>query len=436
MRAQVSFPELACEFATLDVSNAIGSHRLNVDGVSTFGSKTVRKTRLYADGSEGEKYVDRLSPTYRQSDPAFAELEVKMVQAATDEDGTADYLYEDEDMVEQLVDEHSLELTPETHGAATKSAPLVMVAYMAKWCAWCKMLLPVWEHTAGIVKQKYGDRKVVIARVDCVAHQRFCSQEGIQGFPTIRVFRADGASRKTEMFMGDRTTDAVTKFIDGIVGDEDPTAPGGSATKRQRRGALAQLVKHDSAAIGCRLDGYVMVKKVPGTIELGAHAVGHSFNNVHLNLSHTVHHLTFGHELTEDDKAEVRSLVRGPDGGEWQEWSARFVDTPFTARTDNVTFEHYINAVLQTVEKGDFSIDLYDTTAHSHQYESSELSSVRISFVPSPFQVVIEEKRQPLADYLTNLMAIVGGCFTLASLLDKLVWGTQQAIKAGFGKQH
>ena len=99
-----------------------------------------------------------------------------------------------------------------------------------------------------------------------------------------------------------------------------------------------------------------------------------------------------------------------------------------------MTFEHYVNVVLQTVERGEYSIDVYDTTAHSTQFQSDSQASVRVAFVPSPFQVVVEAKYQPLAQFLTNLMAIVGGVFTIASLLDRVVWNTQQLVKKNIGK--
>ena len=40
--------------------------------------------------------------------------------------------------------------------------------------------------------------------------------------------------------------------------------------------------------------GFVLVKKVPGTLHFVARAPGHSFDYLNMNLSHLVHHLYFG----------------------------------------------------------------------------------------------------------------------------------------------
>jgi protein disulfide-isomerase-like protein len=431
---QIEFPQLSCAFATLDISNAMGSHSLNVDGMSTLGAKSIRKVRLDAQGQRLGPYVDRAGPVFKASDPAFLKLESEAIETVNDPDA-AEYLYEDEDVLDALQVYHSDEVSPDNFHEIVNSAELVMVAFMAEWCAWCKMLKPIWHHTAGELSKQYSPEQVVLANVDCVAHEKFCSAENVQGFPTIRVYRK-GSGGKAETYAGDRTTEGVTKFVQGILSAPDAQTSDADRARaaRNERIALSQVVKHEEEEVGCLIDGHVLVKKVPGALLFGAHAVGHSFSNVHLNLSHVINHLSFGHVLTDADLKDVHAVLRGPEGEPWHKWSARFLETPFTAATDNVTFEHYVNVVLQTVERGEYSIDVYDTTAHSTQFQSDSQASVRVAFVPSPFQVVVEAKYQPLAQFLTNLMAIVGGVFTIASLLDRVVWNTQQLVKKNIGK--
>lgn len=45
---------------------------------------------------------------------------------------------------------------------------------------------------------------------------------------------------------------------------------------------------------GCNLAGFVLVKKVPGTLHFAARAEGHSFDHAWLNATHLVHQFYFG----------------------------------------------------------------------------------------------------------------------------------------------
>ena len=98
---QIEFPQLSCAFATLDISNAMGSHSLNVDGMSTLGAKSIRKVRLDAQGQRLGPYVDRAGPVFKASDPAFLKLESEAIETVNDPDA-AEYLYEDEDVLDAL----------------------------------------------------------------------------------------------------------------------------------------------------------------------------------------------------------------------------------------------------------------------------------------------------------------------------------------------
>ncbi len=40
--------------------------------------------------------------------------------------------------------------------------------------------------------------------------------------------------------------------------------------------------------------GFVLVKKVPGTLHFAARSEGHSFDHAGINMTHVVHHLYFG----------------------------------------------------------------------------------------------------------------------------------------------
>ena len=45
---------------------------------------------------------------------------------------------------------------------------------------------------------------------------------------------------------------------------------------------------------GCALSGFVLAKKVPGTLHVLAKSPGHSFDHQTMNLSHVVNYMYFG----------------------------------------------------------------------------------------------------------------------------------------------
>ncbi|KAK7259959.1 hypothetical protein RIF29_25597 [Crotalaria pallida] len=49
---------------------------------------------------------------------------------------------------------------------------------------------------------------------------------------------------------------------------------------------------------GCRIEGYVRVKKVPGNLIISARSDAHSFDASQMNMSHVVHHLFFGRKIS------------------------------------------------------------------------------------------------------------------------------------------
>lgn len=55
----------------------------------------------------------------------------------------------------------------------------------APWCGHCKALAPEYEEAATSLKEK--DIKVV--KVDCTEEADLCQQHGVEGYPTLKVFR-------------------------------------------------------------------------------------------------------------------------------------------------------------------------------------------------------------------------------------------------------
>lgn len=72
----------------------------------------------------------------------------------------------------------------ETFNDVISADRLVLVDFFATWCQPCKMMHPVLEQ----VKEALGD-KVRVIKVDVDNHEQTAAQYGIQGVPTLMLFR-------------------------------------------------------------------------------------------------------------------------------------------------------------------------------------------------------------------------------------------------------
>ncbi|XP_010538045.1 PREDICTED: protein disulfide-isomerase 5-4 [Tarenaya hassleriana] len=398
----LSFPVLSCEFASVDVSDILGTNRLNI-------TKTIRKFPIDSD----------LRPT----GPEF--------HAGT----VLNFIKHGNDVDEEAI-EGSIPLSSNNFDEFSHQYSVLVVNFYAPWCYWSNLLKPSWEKAAKQIKERYDpelDGRVILGKVDCTQEADLCRRHHIQGYPSIRIFRKgndvreDHGHHEHESYYGDRDTESLVKMVESLV---EPIQ-----LESER---LALEDKSDNSAIGlkkapstggCRIEGYVRVKKVPGNLIVSARSGSHSFDSSQMNMSHVINHLSFGRSISPQTMKDLKRLA--PYLGRSHN---RLDGRSFINHRDlgpNVTIEHYLQIVKSEVIKshGHSLLIEYEYTAHSSVAHSFYLPVAKFHFELSPMQVLITENTKSFSHFITNVCAIIGGVFTVAGILDSIFYNTIKLVK-------
>lgn len=95
-------------------------------------------------------------------------------------------------------------LTDKSFAGQVKAAPH-FVKFFAPWCGHCKRMAGAWEELAD---SSTGD--IVIAEVDCTVETGLCSEHGVQGYPTLKLFSQGG---ETTEYTGGRSINPLKHFV-------------------------------------------------------------------------------------------------------------------------------------------------------------------------------------------------------------------------------
>ncbi|KAG4386059.1 hypothetical protein GLYMA_12G213100v4 [Glycine max] len=301
------------------------------------------------------------------------------------------------------------------------------------WQSKCK---PSWEKTAKIIKERYDpemDGRIILGRVDCTEDGDLCRSHHIQGYPSIRIFRkgsdvrSDHGHHDHESYYGDRDTDSLVKTMENLVASlpsESQKLP------LEDKSNVATNTKRPAPSTGgCRIDGYVRVKKVPGNLIISARSNAHSFDASQMNMSHVINHLSFGRKVSLRVMSDVKRLIPYVGSSHDRLNGRSFINTHDLGA--NVTIEHYLQIVkTEVITRKEYKlVEEYEYTAHSSVAQSLHIPVAKFHLELSPMQVLITENQKSFSHFITNVCAIIGGIFTVAGIMDAIFHNTIRLMK-------
>jgi len=298
--------------------------------------------------------------------------------------------------------------------AVIKYHDFTFVNFYAEWCIHCRRFAPTWieaESKSDSMTFRDKNKNEVVAkllRINCVSFQDLCARIGIRAYPTVRMYKRDGTFA---VYHGERKVDPILEFFTKFIESEAVQVE-------------SELVAHHSSIEeGCRVHGELKVRRVPGYFLLEADSSIDSLEPAMTNVSHRVNHLWFL-----DDREALKNYVKN---------TARHVtkdilknvqpmkQTEFTSYKAHMAPQHYLN-VIPTIF--DDIVIVYQSTVQSHiaDVRTNEIPQARFSYRFSPMTIKVSTKGRPFYDFLTSVFAIVGGTYTLVSLVDRF-WDTMSS---------
>ncbi|CEP64290.1 protein disulfide isomerase PDI1 LALA0_S11e00782g [Lachancea lanzarotensis] len=101
-----------------------------------------------------------------------------------------------------------VKLTSDTFNEFVKEHPLVLAEFYAPWCGHCKTLAPHYVEAAAVLESK----GIALAQVDCTEETELCMEQGIKGYPTLKVFKNHQIESPSE-YQGGRTAQSIISYM-------------------------------------------------------------------------------------------------------------------------------------------------------------------------------------------------------------------------------
>jgi hypothetical protein len=244
---------------------------------------------------------------------------------------------------------------------------------------------------------------VMIAKVDCVLHQDLCRRFNVRAYPSLQLFVG---GKLEDDYQGHRTVmDMELRWYEEM--------------KRHKSQRSREQWKDDEHP-GCQMAGHLMLDRVPGNFHIQARSAHHDLVPHMTNVSHIVHHLSIGEPIVQRlvDTGqrvvpdEVKSKLTPMDGN------------IYLTQDLHEAYHHYLKVVTTNVDgmmtNSRRGLKAYQILGSSQLafYRNDVIPEAKFIYDLSPISVAYRKTSRKWYDYLTSLMAIIGGTFTVFGMCE------------------
>jgi len=300
------------------------------------------------------------------------------------------------------------------------------INFYADWCIHCRNFAPHWKKIENETdaknagdKYKDGDGNAVIAkmlRINCVEFPSICREQGIRWYPSMRLYKVD---KSFVPFKGERQEDVVRTFLLDAI-------------KNSHHIVNKDHKVHEE---GCRLEGAIRTLRVPGEFHIQAKDKKVELEPAMTNVTHTVNSLIF---LDDGEKfvgflKKFEHLVPTDVLINAQPFSGQ----TFVAEKVHDAPQHYISVVSTIFDFDGYDpLTIYQTSSQSHIKKefAQSVPQAKFSYSLSPMSVKLTNESMPIYVLLTQIFAIIGGTYTVISLLNGFVGTVALRYKTNIGK--
>lgn len=105
-------------------------------------------------------------------------------------------------------DSSVVKLSADNFESFIKEHTLVLAEFFAPWCGHCKNLAPEYVLAAADLEPK----NISLAQIDCTENQDLCVEQGIRGYPTLKVFK-NGNIQYPVDYQGQRNREGIVSYM-------------------------------------------------------------------------------------------------------------------------------------------------------------------------------------------------------------------------------
>jgi thiol-disulfide isomerase/thioredoxin len=285
-----------------------------------------------------------------------------------------------------------------------KGHNFTFINFFATWCSHCVKFSPMWgevakmvngDEAAGQERQMFSNQRVQMVKMNCVDFGGLCRQLGIDAYPMLRLYKADGTFSN---YQGRRHKEDLLDWITTTV-----KARSGSSWDEQK-------------PYGCSVKGYLQLPRVPGHLEIMAGGGDQDLDPKLTNVSHRVKHLSFSDPQNEAGRDGIlRRWLLGP--------ARELVNSVSPMDGRNYLTQEFHEAWIHEF-KVVSTISSHGLTTYqfSHQHRLSKVVDFKVPqaqfhFDFEPYSIYFEYEGKQLYEFCTSMMALVGGTYATMRLM-------------------